>query len=69
MARWSAKRVAIATGRTRMWSTNSLGMMSTPGNSPPKIRNESHVPITGMDRIIECVTLSPVPDSRSSGSV
>ncbi len=39
-----------------------------PGNSLPKSRAETRVPITGMPRTIPSKIRSPVPDSESSGS-
>ena len=41
--------------------------MSSPGNSPPKMKNSSHVPITGVARIAPSRKRRPVPESRSSG--
>ena len=46
----------------------SRGMKSSPGNSPPKIRNDRYVPTTGIARMMPEVMRRPVPDSRSSGS-
>ncbi len=36
-----------------MWITNSRGMMSWPGNSPPKTRDAIHGPTTGIESKIE----------------
>ena len=43
-------------------------MITSPGNCPPKTRNATHVPMTGIDSMIASAIRRPVPDSRSSGS-
>ena len=42
--------------------------MSWAGNSPPKSRNATQVPITGIASAMEYAIRRPVPDNRSSGS-
>ncbi len=51
-----------------MWKTYSRGMISCPGNWPPKTKNWKYVPTTGIDSMMPCAVRSPVPESRSSGS-
>ena len=46
----------------------SRGMISSPGNSPAKMKNSAQVPISGIDRISPSTNRRPVPESRSSGS-
>ena len=43
-------------------------MITSPGNGPPKTRNETQVPTTGIDSMIASAIRRPVPESRSSGS-
>jgi len=44
------------------------GINISPGKAPPKAKNERYVPTTGIDWIIACAILIPVPDNKSSGS-
>ncbi|CAL8968113.1 hypothetical protein PROP_00208 [Propionicimonas sp. T2.31MG-18] len=46
----------------------SRGITSSPGNSPPKMKNSAQVPISGIERTSPSTNRRPVPDSRSSGS-
>src|SRR5690625_5491844 len=38
----------IAAGMIMMWMAYRRGMMSVPGNSPPKSRNEMYTPMSGI---------------------
>ncbi len=53
MARCTAMRPKIISGTISTWVTNSRGMISWAGNSPPNIRNANHDPMMGTDRAIE----------------
>ncbi len=57
----------MSPGSSRMWTGYSRETMSSPGNSPPKRKNDRYVPTIGIDRIAPWAKRMPVPDSRSSG--
>jgi hypothetical protein len=68
MARWAASSPPMSNGTTSTWMTKSREMMSSAGNSPPKIQNAATGPASGIDRVIDQMMRSPVADSRSSGN-
>ena len=43
-------------------------MITSPGNSPPNMKNDMYEPTTGVALISPSAILRPVPESRSSGS-
>lgn len=51
-----------------MCSEYSREISSCPGYWPPKTKKLMYVPTTGTDSMMPWAILSPVPDSRSSGS-
>ena len=65
----TAMTAVMIPGSRKTWTMYRRGMMMSPGYSPPKMANCSHVPITGIDMTIaETPVRMPVPESRSSGS-
>jgi hypothetical protein len=58
----------MTAGTIMMWVTKSRPMICSEGNSPPKIKNATQVPINGIDNAMEYAIRNPVPDKRSSGN-
>ena len=65
---WAPIKPSKMPGISSTCTVYSRGMNASPGNSPPKTKNEMYEPTTGIDRIRPSAIRRPVPDSRSSGS-
>ena len=63
IARCATSSAVIAAGTIRMWITKKRVMVSVPGNAPPKTRNATQTPTSGIESTTEYAMRRPVPES------